>query len=234
MEKNIREQFPGLEDFAQRALNTRAENQRGELEVLMDMSKYAQRQMEQSGEVDWPKVRAAAACTLPKCSPYLSSMTEYLQTFGGSLLADLDAFFHTVHTSHHLAAWGGELFDALNSLAPKAGEVPLAYVTNAVLKAQKVGTKIQDGICRTISVSSISKIRGKAAAAAREAEECMAQARDVVKKLNTEKTRVAMHQLDIRTIVFLLQMKNPFEDAEMSSLEDITEACLRKTRNSQL
>ena len=130
---------------------------------------------------------------------------------------------HRVPKAHHNAVWGGEFIDAVASLSfsGKPGAKPLAYVASALMKCQKVGPRVLDGICRTIGCGSVRSLKSQHLEKAEAAEEGMEKARRICEQTGvpSEKATACVNLFDLRCVVWLLRIKNPFEDRDVDSLE---------------
>ena len=222
--------FPGFSQFIQKALNVEAKALRGEMEVFLEMWGLAQ--TSETGP-DWPEIEQLVGKALSPCAAYIGAMSSYLQRHTGFLLDGVNLFLKAFARDDTAAALGGEYIQAVADLDFKKHKVP--HVANALLEAQLLSPKVIDGICRTIVVSKVQRLKGEAfKGRVLQAENMMQEARELGRAMGVQDDpRYVRHIgfLDVRIIAVLIGMPKVFEKVEFASLEEVAKDCLNISQN---
>eukprot|EP00971_Amphidinium_carterae_P113258 2243349-Amphidinium_carterae.1 len=91
--------WPELVNLIQSALNIHAQSSKTELEVMLEMHKMANSQIDLGvprAEIDWQAIEQAACQTLPPCASYIHSLSQLVAKSSGGpsgqLLMELNRF----------------------------------------------------------------------------------------------------------------------------------------------
>ena len=75
--------WPMLPQLVQKALNTQAEGQQSEVEVMLDVHSMVKMYISNGEPVDWTAINEAACQSLPPCSSYIGAISGYVREHGG-------------------------------------------------------------------------------------------------------------------------------------------------------
>ena len=224
--------WPSLPDLIQKALNTDARGQQGEVEIMLSMHEDMDRMLATAGTVDWSKIESNAKASLPPCSSYMGAVATYVRlNSGGSsgeLLRDLMHFQKSFAcaTNGPLRVLGGEFITRVATLSFGPSEkYPL--FKNGLLKANLQTNIVVDGLCKLISPTLVSKLTSKKCKPlVEECEVLMSQVRELCSKLAIEdyaRTR-CVGKLDIRCVGFVLGKGVEIENRIFKDIPHIAQA----------
>jgi hypothetical protein len=153
------EQWPGLPDLAQRALNASnsVANQASELEVASTIAEFANLQGKK-GDVDWCRCQQAAVAGAPPCMAYVGVISDFVKKYGGGegapAIKFIDFFAKTFGGTKIL---GEEYFRAVteSSLHPSVMK-PCPQLRVALVATNLVSPKVVDGIARLVTKTDIA------------------------------------------------------------------------------
>ena len=226
----VEQAFPGFSQFVQKALNVEAKALRGEMEVFLEM--WTQATTSAEAEVNWEEIENLVGKALSPCTSYIHTMSKHLQVHSGGLLEGINMFLKAFTRDDTAAALGGEFIQAVADLDLKRSKIP--HVANALLEAQLLSPKIIDGICRSISVTKVAKLKSEhLRSKVLLAEQMMQNARELGKQLGLEENGLFVRQLgflDVRLVCVLLDLSKTFEQAEWSSLEEVAKDLLQQIK----
>ena len=220
MERQVPLVFPAITDFCQKALNVEAKIARSDIEVMMEMHERSKGFPENA--VDWKEIEKSAAAALPTCSGYVKHLSGFLQKYSGDLLPELASWLGCISAS--MGMLGGEFPKATNEVRCDAGE-SIPYLAIACMKAQKLSTRVEDGVCKSIPCSKIQAFSHKnMKKEVHLAERHLRVAREIVEKLGLrDKALVPLGHLDVRIVLHLTGQKKLYEDREYPDLDAISQ-----------
>jgi hypothetical protein len=233
--------WPGLVHFAQAALNTHARSEQSEIEVMLEMHAAVKAAVETGREVDWKRVQEAACFSLPACSPYISTLAQYVREHSGgtdgALLHELSEF-HKAFACNEAGATrrlGSEFLGKLAAINFGVGQ-KFPHIVTACVETNLASPKVIDGVCKLLQQPQIAALTAKQNRdVVKDAEQFMKDARVVCRSLNVEngiRTRV-VGKADIRCICFLVGRQGVVEQRQFTSIAEIAEA-RRVTNQSPL
>ena len=118
---------------------------------------------------------------------------------------------------------GGEFSKAINEVKCDPGK-SIPYLAVACIKAQKLSTKVEDGVCKSIPCSKITAFSNKLRKEVHLAERHLRVAREIVAKLDLrDKALAALGHLDVRVVLYLTGQKKLYEDREFPDLDAIAQ-----------
>ena len=138
-------------------------------------------------------------------------------------LASRTCFLAWYHQCFHGDA-GGEYLKAITEVKCDAGE-SIPYLAIACMKAQKLSTRVEDGVCKSIPCSKIQAFSHKnMKKEVHLAERHLRVAREIVEKLGLrDKALVPLGHLDVRVVLHLTGQKKLYEDREYPDLDAISQ-----------
>ena len=223
--------WPKLLPLVIAGLNTRAQNNQSEVEVMMEMSGLRDQAIAEQQEPAWGEIERLATMSMPPCASYSSALVAYVQAQAPELIHELGLFAKafTKTDSGPNRSLGSEYILRAATLTPsKTEKVP--HIMHAALCGNLVSppSKMIDGVCRLIMASNLSSLLSKDnMPRTMEAENLMYKARKLCDVLPdaSESSRIkCLGKLDVRTIYFLCKKKGA--DKEYASLPEIAEARL--------
>jgi len=224
--------WPLLLDFVQKALNTVARNEQGEIEVMLDLHRQWKACILAGRDADWSKIEEAACRSMPPCAPYISSLVAFVKAnaggVDGTLMEELSSFFKTFACSESGATrrLGSEFMGKLANLSFGPGE-RYPYVMNACIEANLASPKVVDGVCRLLQPPQLQAIASKDnRATVKAAEKLMCDARELCTRLKVPKaiSIKCVGRCDIRCVLVIVKKVKEVEKKDLKTIEDVAQA----------
>ena len=228
------ELWPQLLDFVQKALNTVARNEQGEIEVMLDLHRQWKACVLAGREADWSKIEEAACWSMPPCAPYIRSLVTFVNAnsggVDGTLMDELSRFFKTFACSESGATrrLGSEFMNKLANLSFGPGE-RYPYVMNACIEVNLASPKVVDGVCRLLQPPQLQAIASKDnRVMVKAAEKLMCDARELCKKLHVPKSVSikCVGKCDVRCILVIVKKVKEVEKKDLETIEHVAEALI--------
>ena len=222
----VDEALPKLAGFIEKSLNTKAQQDKSEIEVMLEMFDMAQSSLAKKTNPDWSQIIESCKHSLPSCSAYLDVIAQYVKTnaggIQGNLLQELNEFFKVFGCSDTGPSrfLGSEFIGKLTNIKFGAGEC-FPLVVNACIKVQLMSPKQVDGFCKFLSASHLTSLTAQTnQGQVSEAERLMSDARKLVDTLQpTASLRTqALGRLDVRCVLTILKKTKEFEGVEFTSI----------------
>ena len=81
--------WEAIVDVGQKALNTEARGQQGEVEIMLSIHNMFMQDVEDQKAPDWKRYEAMAKKALPPCSSYMGAVAQYVKCNAGGVKGDL-------------------------------------------------------------------------------------------------------------------------------------------------
>ena len=224
--------WPELPDFLQDGLNITAKLIVSEPEIRLKLSNMAAA-AERAGEpLEWKHYEKAAARSNPACLNWIDKLSTYVQSHGdgvdGELVAEFAEFAKTLETTGPKRLLGAEFFDKVNKLSFGRG-VRFPRVVNATLELQLAGPKVTNGnICNFLTSANLNElVKESNRSAVAKAEELMSEARELVKGLGLQRSKIVkfVGRLDVRACAILTKTSKTLE-GKASTMSEVAEQFL--------
>ena len=220
----------GLCSLIQGSLNTRAQSDQGEVEILLELSALREAAEAAGVEPEWKAIVRSVQSTLPRCSSYVDELAKHVRVQAPELLVELQLFTKSHVRAAGPRACGVDFWNKLNGLK-FGGTERYPYVMLSMVEANLHSPKVSDGLCKLISPTALS---GLTNATNREnvrlAEQLMHHARRILETMGiSEEPRVSLiGRLDVRCALFLTKMgKSGLEGKAYDSLAAIAEVVVQ-------
>jgi hypothetical protein len=225
--------WPDLVHFVQSALNTVARNEQSEVEVMLDIQEMVRASLRAGKDPDWVAIQTSATFSMPPCSPYISTIVEFVKNFAGGdgyLLNELASFQKAFACSDSGATrkLGAEYLGKVAAMKFGIGE-QFPFVVNACIEANLISpsNKVIDGICKLISPSNLNTVTNKAARSeVKLAEKLMGDARRLLDRMDLDagsRTRL-VGRCDCRCILTILKKSGEVEKTVFKNIDDVAAA----------
>ena len=222
--------WPELVHLVQVALNTTAQTQQSEIEVMLNMNTAREAAASAGLKVEWECIEASASHSMPPCAGYIKDISSYVQRQAPELLTELGLFqkAFACNDSGPSRTIGEQFIQKLNSLKWGATH-PCPHILLAAVECQLTcpSHKVVDGLCRLLTPGMLASL---VAAANKptvfEAERLMTEARKLVKASGASETdRVkALGRLDVRLMLFLTKSAKAAGQQVFANMAEIAEA----------
>lgn len=236
LHKRCPDVWPNIVHFAQSALNTHANSQQNELEVMLDMQGKMSASLKRGLQPDWVAIKASATHSLPPCASYIDVLAAYVKDYSGGpdgdLLHDLAGFFKAFACQSSAGSadrrLGSDFMSRLTAMSFGQGErYPL--MVNACIKLQlsSPANKIADGLCKLLVSANLSALTAKSVREqVRTGEKLLADCRALCKGLAVPQQAAVkcIGKLDIRVVAHIMKKSKDIEGKNFASIGDIAEA----------
>lgn len=214
LSKTVPELYPSLLDLVQFAKNAAGSAQRreNEIQILMKIKSMA---AASSSSVDWSSISSFVAKRNQLESSELKVYLKFVQLFGdGPFLADLHKYYQSFVPTGRVVPIS--TFSAIVDLKLTPAEMA-PYMAVALVKAQAScpESKVQNKVCKFISVGDISALGGPKKKVLKECEGVLRQSRALVKAVGVESSVVQkkLAKLDTMVARFAVGKESKFESA---------------------
>lgn len=228
--------WPSLILFAQSALNTHANSQQNEIEVMLDMHGKMAAALRRGNQPDWKSIKEAAAFSLPPCADYIDSLAAYVKDYSGGpegdLLQDLSMFFKAFACKSAAGSadrrLGSEFMSRLTTMSfGPAEKFPLLLNGCIKLQLMSPANKIADGLCKLVAPSNLNSLTAKAVREEiRKAEKLLLDCRVLCTGMGVPANDAVkcIGKLDVRVLAHLLKKAKEIEEKPLLSLNAVAEA----------
>ena len=234
--------FPKLASLIQSAMNTEARGKQHEVEMMAYLHQQRMLALSSGQEPDWEAIVMRAKSSLPPCAPYMHTLAEYVkQNAGGGadgenivdLLKFMRAFACTKDGPSRVL--GGEYIAKVTSLQWGPSE-NFPRMRNACLEANLASPKVQDGICRLLSVGNLAALTAKVnIPVVKEAERLLASSGELCSSLKVAQDQRVLHlgKLACRCVCFVCKKGKELENRQFNSIAEIAEVSQRKPKSER-
>ena len=176
--------------------------------------------------LDCKAIAEDAKKSLPTCAKWCFTIADFCREYSGGPgyplvkeLSDFENVFRT--TAQRLLGQG--FIEAVIKAQTAPPLVPIPYLKVALIKAQKLGNKIIDGFCKLIPASKIHTFSSKdKRRLVVQAETLLREGRDAAKTLSPSEFAVVIGMLDVRVVMFILELAAEFRTDQLKLCESLT------------
>ena len=227
----VDEAIPELAGFIEKSLNTKAGQDKSEIEVMPEIFDVAQSALNKGTNPDWGQIKETCKHSLPSCSAYLDEIAMYVKSnaggLQGTLLQELNEFFKAFGCSENgpTRFLGSEFINKLSAMKFGSGtRYPL--VQNACVKVQLMSPKQVDGFCKFLNGTHLAMLTAPTnQGLVAEAERLMSDSRKLLDTLQPSAAlrSQALGRLDVRCVLTVMKKTKEMEGKEFKSIAAVAQ-----------